>query len=123
MKAISDSANKITNIIDTITSIADQTNLLALNAAIEAARAGEAGRGFAVVANEVKHLAEQSAQAAKEITDLITEATQKADDGVKLANQVAEIISKVVEAISESSVKTQEIVIATGEQDRGRARA
>jgi methyl-accepting chemotaxis protein len=119
MKAIADSAGKITDIIDVITGIADQTNLLALNAAIEAARAGEAGRGFAVVANEVKHLAEQSAQAAKEITGLIKDSTEKANNGVTLANQVAEIIGQVVAAIEENAVMAQEITSATEEQTRG----
>jgi methyl-accepting chemotaxis protein-1 (serine sensor receptor) len=79
MTEISDSAKRITDIVSVIDSIAFQTNILALNAAVEAARAGEQGRGFAVVASEVRSLAQRSAQAAKEIKDLIGNSVQKVE--------------------------------------------
>ena len=116
MQAISESSNRINEIIEVITNIADQTNLLALNAAIEAARAGEAGKGFAVVADEVRNLAEQSAQAAKEITGLIKDSSVKADRGVQLTNKVADVIKKALDSIVEIAKLNQDIEVATVEQ-------
>lgn len=116
MQAISESSNKINEIIDVITNIADQTNLLALNAAIEAARAGEAGKGFAVVAEEVRNLAEQSAQAAKEITGLIKDSTIRAEKGVQLTNKVAEVIHKALNSIVEIASLNENIGTSTVEQ-------
>ena len=96
MGEIGESAKKISQIIDTINSIASQTNLLALNASIEAARAGEAGRGFAVVADQVSLLAAQSAQAAKESNVLIASSLLAVDKGVSIANETASQLEQVV---------------------------
>ncbi len=109
-------AQKIGEVIETITSISSQVNLLALNATIEAARAGEAGKGFAVVANEIKELAQQTADAAGEIQERV-EGIQNTTKGtvteietvtVKV-NEVNEIVSMIAAAIEEQSVTTREI--------------
>jgi len=111
----------------TITSLADQTNLLALNAAIEAARAGEAGRGFAVVAEEVRKLAEQSQQGAREVAELvgkILEGTESAvksmetsrkgvEEGVSIAHVAGEALEKIMEATKSSVEDIRRIIAAT----------
>jgi methyl-accepting chemotaxis protein len=89
MNEIEESSQKIRQIIDTINDVASQTNLLALNASIEAARAGEFGRGFAVVANQVTALATQSADAAKESTQLIEASIKEVENGMMLTNEIA----------------------------------
>lgn len=99
VEELSNTLNQVNQIVDLITNIADQTNLLALNAAIEAARAGEQGRGFAVVAEEVRKLAEQSGNAAKEINDLIAR--------VQMESQ------KAVQAMNEGNKQVQEGVMVT----------
>jgi methyl-accepting chemotaxis protein len=97
--SLSEKSSNIKNIIEAITTISEQTNLLALNAAIEAARAGEQGRGFAVVANEVRKLAEQSGDAAKEIRNIILDIQNEVNYAVKTARDVSISISEQVTAV------------------------
>ena len=118
----------------TITSLADQTNLLALNAAIEAARAGEAGRGFAVVADEVRKLAEQSQQGAREVAELverILQGTSEAvssmgkslhdvEEGVAIAHVAGEALDKIM-AATKSSVDDIRLIIEATEQEAEKA--
>ncbi len=99
MRDIDASSSKIADIIGVIDGIAFQTNILALNAAVEAARAGEAGRGFAVVASEVRSLAGRSAQAAKEIKDLIDASVSRVQQGTALVDQAGATMSEVVQSI------------------------
>lgn len=96
--------------VATISGIAAQTNLLALNAAIEAARAGEQGRGFAVVAEEVRKLAEQSAEAAKQIASLITEIQKDTDDAVKGVNEASLLVRHGTEVVSNAGETFNQIV-------------
>ncbi|MBX9834798.1 MAG: MCP four helix bundle domain-containing protein, partial [Burkholderiaceae bacterium] len=99
MKGINDSSKKIADIISVIDGIAFQTNILALNAAVEAARAGEQGRGFAVVASEVRNLAGRSADAAKEIKQLITNSVDRVEQGTALVGQAGATMNEVVNSI------------------------
>ncbi len=97
MKEISDTSRQIRNIIETINDIANETNLLSLNASIEAARAGEAGRGFTVVANEVRNLANGSAEAVQETSSLIENTIKSIENGTNVANITAETLISIVE--------------------------
>jgi methyl-accepting chemotaxis protein len=119
MGSINDSAKKIGDIISVIDGIAFQTNILALNAAVEAARAGEQGRGFAVVASEVRTLAQRSANAAKEIKDLISNSMEKVEAGSKLVNQAGATMDEVVGAVRRVSDIIAEIAEASAEQRNG----
>ena len=119
MGQIERSSQKIADIIGVIDEIARQTNLLALNAAVEAARAGEAGRGFAVVASEVRSLAQRSAQAAKDITNLITSSTGQVKQGVALANTAGEALKEIVLSIREVTENVADIASASAEQSIG----
>lgn len=119
MNEINDSSNKIKEIIGVIDGIAFQTNLLALNAAVEAARAGDAGRGFAVVAGEVRTLSKRSAEAAKEIKELIGNSVEKIEKGFSKVNQAGNSMESVVQSVSNVSVIINDIAIASKEQSNG----
>jgi len=116
MGAIDAQSQKISDIIGVIDGIAFQTNILALNAAVEAARAGESGRGFAVVAQEVRSLAQRSADAAKEIKRLITDSVAQVGNGAKLAHDAGTAIEEVVRQVGLVSEMIQSISAATEEQ-------
>ncbi|KQS59335.1 chemotaxis protein [Rhizobium sp. Leaf371] len=116
MQRIEESSSQISSIIGVIDEIAFQTNLLALNAGVEAARAGEAGKGFAVVAQEVRELAQRSAQAAKEIKDLIRNSSAEVSTGVKLVQETGEAL-KVIEA-QVVTINTQLDAIATSAREQ-----
>ncbi len=132
MDDIERSAQEIAQIINVIDGIAFQTNLLALNAGVEAARAGDAGKGFAVVANEVRALAQRSADAAKHIKELIGESSKQVSRGVDLVGQsgaaldrivgkVAEIASlaaNISELAASQSNSLQQVNAAVGEMDK-----
>ncbi|HZW20015.1 methyl-accepting chemotaxis protein [Noviherbaspirillum sp.] len=119
MGSIKDSSRKIVDIIGVIDGIAFQTNILALNAAVEAARAGEQGRGFAVVASEVRTLAQRSAQAAKEIKDLISDSVKKVDSGNALVDDAGRQMAEIVAAVKHVADIMNEITEASQEQSRG----
>lgn len=119
MEQIEKSAGEINNIISVIDDIAFQTNLLALNAGVEAARAGEAGKGFAVVAQEVRELAQRSANAAKEIKVLINNSNMQVKQGVQLVGETGETLEKIVAEVKEVNHHMSAIVEAAQEQSSG----
>ncbi|MEO6278167.1 methyl-accepting chemotaxis protein [Roseateles sp.] len=119
MGDITDSSKKIVDIIGVIDGIAFQTNILALNAAVEAARAGEQGRGFAVVASEVRSLAQRSAEAAKQIKQLIGASVEKVETGSRLVADAGSTMTDIVEQVRKVADLLAEITTATVEQTSG----
>ncbi|WP_343741756.1 methyl-accepting chemotaxis protein [Herbaspirillum huttiense] len=119
MQAISHSSQQIADIITVIDGIAFQTNILALNAAVEAARAGEQGRGFAVVAGEVRTLARRSAEAAKEIKELIGDSVSKVDAGTRQVDEAGQVMQEIVVEVQRVTGLIAEISHASAEQSTG----
>jgi methyl-accepting chemotaxis protein len=119
MRGINDGSRRIAEITSVIDGIAFQTNILALNAAVEAARAGEQGRGFAVVASEVRMLAQRSAEAARQIKDLITASVQRVEQGTALVDETGRTMKDIVAAIDRVQGIVSEISSASAEQSMG----
>ena len=119
MNEIDTEVNAISEAITVIDQIAFQTNILSLNAAVEAATAGEAGKGFAVVAQEVRNLASRSAEAANEIKALVSNATTKADQGKKIADQMIDGYTHLNESITKTLEMISDVEMASKEQQIG----
>ena len=119
MASVKSSSDQTAQIIKTIDAIAFQTNLLALNAAVEAARAGDAGKGFAVVAEEVRNLAQRSAEAARNTAELIEESQQKTDRGVAASSEVDKALSAITGQIQSLADIMGQVSQATQEESKG----
>ncbi len=119
MARISESSRRIAEIVSVIDGIAFQTNILALNAAVEAARAGEQGKGFAVVAGEVRTLAQRSAQAAREVKDLIEQSTSNVDSGAEQVRAAGDTMQEIVASVQRVTQIMAEITEASTEQSIG----
>lgn len=119
MNDLNKSSQEIAGIISTIDAIAFQTNILALNASVEAARAGEHGRGFAVVAEEVRRLAQRSAEAAREINTLISSNLERVNHGNERAEEASKSTEQIVAAIERVTSIMKEISHASAEQSTG----
>jgi hypothetical protein len=119
IEKIKGSSDETSKIIKTIDEIAFQTNLLALNAAVEAARAGDAGKGFAVVAEEVRNLAQRSAEAAQSTSALIDESQANADHGVTMASEVSTILEQISSRVQGAAGLVGEMTSSSAEQSQG----
>lgn len=119
MNSIENSSKQIVEIVSLIDTIAFQTNLLALNASVEAARAGEQGRGFAVVASEVRQLSQKTAQASKDIKNLILSSANEVKNGVELVSKTGSNINHLLQQINEVSNFVAQINLAIKEQKLG----
>ncbi|WP_298832377.1 PAS domain-containing methyl-accepting chemotaxis protein [uncultured Piscinibacter sp.] len=119
MEEIRQASGRIGEIIGVIDGISFQTNILALNAAVEAARAGEAGRGFAVVAAEVRHLAQRTSAAAREITALIEDSARKVEAGTKLVADTGATVQQTLAAVQRVTALVADISMASEQQSTG----
>lgn len=119
MNAISESSARVSRIIKTIDEVAFQTNILALNAAVEAARAGEAGMGFAVVAEEVRNLAQRSAEAARNTGALIEESIATTQEGARHVELVAGSVASITASVERTKKLIDDVSSATGQQTTG----
>jgi len=116
MNSIEENSRKIAEMVTLISDISDQVNLLALNAAIEAARAGEHGRGFAVVADEIGKLAEQTADSAKNITNLVSNGVKSAKQGIKDIDETSHALQNIINYITNTKELVQKIASSTERQ-------
>lgn len=119
MTAINSSSEEISQIVELIDEIARRTDLLALNAAVESARAGDAGRGFAVVANEVRKLAQQSADATLQIRNLVGKSALRVQEGAELVNESSSALDRIAAAVAEIERQVQDTAQASIRQSTG----